>query len=107
VDYSRLTALLIEAVKQQQKQITQQQNLIRKQQRLAATQQAQMKTQEARVDEQQNQIRSQNRLSELQQAQIAHLLSQIQAIAASRKTNGRTPDTEIRTVKVRVPMVEQ
>jgi len=33
VDYSRLTALLIEAVKQQQKQITAQQRLIRKQQR--------------------------------------------------------------------------
>jgi hypothetical protein len=107
VDYSRLTALLIEAVKQQQKQITQQQNLIRKQQQLAVTQQAQMKAQEARVDEQQNQIRSQTRLSELQQAQIAHLLSQIQAIEASLKTNGRTRDTEIRTVKARAPMVQQ
>jgi hypothetical protein len=33
VDYSRLTALLIEAVKQQQKQIAVQQSQIRKQQR--------------------------------------------------------------------------
>jgi Chaperone of endosialidase len=39
VDYSRLTALLIEAVKQQQKQITTQQRLIRKQQRLMTMQQ--------------------------------------------------------------------
>jgi len=39
VDYSRLTALLIEAVKQQQKQIAAQQSQIRKQQRLVTTQQ--------------------------------------------------------------------
>ncbi len=81
--------------------------VIRKQRQLAVTQQAQMKAQEARVDEQQNQIRSQTRLSELQQGQIAHLLSQIQAIEASLKTNGRTRDTEIRTVKARAPMVQQ
>jgi trimeric autotransporter adhesin len=39
VDYSRLTALLIEAVKQQQKQIAMQQSQIRQQQRLMAAQQ--------------------------------------------------------------------
>jgi hypothetical protein len=42
VDYSRLTALLIEAVKQQQRQIAAQQSQIRKQQRLMMTQQDQI-----------------------------------------------------------------
>jgi trimeric autotransporter adhesin len=120
VDYSRLTALLIEAVKQQQKQIVTQQtqivgqqkqialqqSQIRKQQRLAVTQQAQMKAQEARIDEQQNQIRSQANLSELQQTQIARLSSQAKAFQVSLNTNGHT-SSEIRTVKALLPMLQQ
>ena len=70
VDYSRLTALLIQAVKQQQ-------GLIRKQQTQIRTQQAEMKA---------------------QQAQIAHLGSQVKSIQAALKTSGGTSD-EIRTAK--------
>ena len=56
VDYSRLTALLIEAVKQQQKQITQQQNQIRKQQRLAKAQQLEISKQQRLITTQQYEI---------------------------------------------------
>jgi hypothetical protein len=66
VDYSRLTALLIEAVKQQQKQIAAQQSQIRKQQQQIRTQQAQLKAQRAR--------------GKLQDAQMAELTSQLKAI---------------------------
>jgi len=70
VDYSRLTALLIEAVKQQQ-------GLIRKQQAQIRTQRAEMKA---------------------QRAQITRLGSQVKAIQAALKTSGGTSE-EIRTAK--------
>jgi len=72
VDYSRLTALLIEATKEQQA-------LIRKQQQEIRAQQAQMKT---------------------QQAQIAQLRSMVKTIQASLKTNRHTSG-EVRTVRVK------
>jgi len=78
VDYGRLTALLIEAAKEQQ-------TLIHKQQQQIRAQQAQMK---------------------LQESQIARLSSQVRAIRASLNTNGRT-GAEVRTVKAQVPMVRQ
>jgi len=56
VDYSRLTALLIEAVKQQQKQIRQEQKQIRLQQAQIQQQQKQMGIQQKRVSGQQSQI---------------------------------------------------
>jgi hypothetical protein len=70
VDYSRLTALLIEAVKQQQ-------GLIRKQQAQIRTQQAEMKP---------------------QRAQITRLGSQVKSIQAALKTSGGASD-ESRTAK--------
>jgi hypothetical protein len=77
VDYSRLTALLIEAVKQQQGQI-------RKQQQHILTQQAQIESQLAK--------------SKQQQAQIAQLRSQVKSIQAALKTSGGTSEG-IRTAK--------
>jgi Chaperone of endosialidase len=56
VDYSRLTALLIEAVKQQQKQITAQQSLIRKQQWVTRAQQIEISTQRKLINTQQDEI---------------------------------------------------
>ena len=85
VDYSRLTALLIEATKEQQA-------LIRKQQQQIRTQQAQLKAQQTQ--------------GQLQQAQIAELMSQVKAIQASLKTNGRD-GAEVRTVKARASIVQQ
>ena len=78
VDYSRLTALLIEATKEQQKLIQQQQQQIR-------VQQVQVKTQEA---------------------QIAQLSLQVKAIQVSLKTSGRT-GAEVRSVKAQAPLVQQ
>ena len=77
VDYSRLTVLLIEAVKQQQGQLRKQQQHIRAQQA---------------------QIESQLAKSKQQQAQIAQLRSQVKSIQASLKTSGGTSE-EIRTAK--------
>jgi hypothetical protein len=77
VDYSRLTALLIEAVKQQQKQIAAQQGQIRRQQQQLRTQQAKGK---------------------LQDTQMADLRSQIKAIRASLVTDGNVGN-EISTAK--------
>ena len=77
VDYGRLTALLIEGMKEQQALIQQQQQQIR-------VQQAQMK---------------------VQQAEITRLSSQVQAIRASLNTS-RT-ESAIRTVKAEVPTVHQ
>jgi chromosome segregation ATPase len=113
VDYSRLTALLIEATKEQQA-------LIHKQQQQISAQQAKMKAEETRIDEQQAQIRSSVKLAQTQQAQIAsqaaqieaqqagiaELMSQVKAIQTSLKTSGRT-GAEVRTVKARVPTVQQ
>jgi endosialidase-like protein len=78
VDYGRLTALLIEATKEQQ-------TLIHKQQEQIRAQQAQMK---------------------LQQAQIARLGSQVKAIQASLKDNRRSA-TAVRTVTVEGTTVRQ
>jgi len=107
--------------------IKEQQGLIRKQQEQIRAQQAKMKAQETRIDEQQAQMKSsvklvetqqaqiasqaarmeaQQKESRLQQAQIAELMSQVKAIQASLKTNGRA-GSEIRTVKAQVPMVQQ
>jgi hypothetical protein len=77
VDYSRLTALLIEAVKQQQ-------TLIRKQQAQIRMQRSQMKA---------------------QQTQIAVLGSQVKTIQASLKANGGNSQTEIRTTSALAPTV--
>jgi len=92
VDYSRLTALLIEATKEQQA-------LIRKQQQQIRTQQAQLKAQRSQIKAQQTQ-------GQLQQAQIAELMSQVKAIQASLQVNGGSRP-EVRTVKVQTPMVRQ
>jgi hypothetical protein len=73
VDYGRLTALLIEATKEQQKLIQQQQEQIR-------LQQEQIKT---------------------QQAQITRLGSQVKAIQAALKTNGRN-GSEVHKVNANV-----
>ena len=89
VDYSRLTALLIEATKEQQK-------LIRKQQQQIRTQQVQLKAQ-----------RAESELHEARmQAQIAQLMSQMKTIQASLQTDSRT-GAEVRTVKAQVPLVRQ
>jgi hypothetical protein len=81
VDYSRLTALLIEATKEQQV-------LIHKQQ-------GQIKAQQAQIKAQQEQSRLQN-------ARIARLISQVNAIQATLKTNSGT-DAGVRTAAVQVP----
>jgi hypothetical protein len=82
VDYSRLTALLIEATKEQQA-------LIRKQQ-------GQIKAQQAQIEAQETQSR-------LQQTQIARLGLQVKAIRASLKLSGRT-EREVRPVKTQVSL---
>jgi hypothetical protein len=84
VDYSRLTALLIEAVKQQQA-------LIHKQREEMSMQQAQLTAQQA--------------MSKLQDAQITELRSQVKTIQASLKANGRT-GSEVRTVKAHGSMLQ-
>jgi len=53
-----------------------------------------------------NAIKEQQKLIQRQQQRIAQLTSQVKAIQASLKTNGRT-GSEIRTVKVPVPVVRQ
>jgi len=69
VDYARLTALLIEATKEQQ-------TLIRKQQRQIKAQQAQ--------------IRAQQAAAKVQQAQISELASQMKTVQTVLKTGGQT-----------------
>jgi polyhydroxyalkanoate synthesis regulator phasin len=83
VDYSRLTALLIEATKEQQALIQKQSEQIRRQQR---------------------QIRAERTRGDAQQAEIARLTSQVKAIQASLKTNSGT-DAAVRTAAVQVPAV--
>jgi hypothetical protein len=99
VDYSRLTALLIEATKQQQA-------LIHKQQQQIRTQQAKLKAQDTRLDEQQAQISASAKLARTQQAAIAELMSQVNTIQATLKTNGRA-GSEVRTVKAQLATVKQ
>jgi hypothetical protein len=85
VDYSRLTALLIEATKEQQA-------LIRDQQKQIRAQQAQIRAQQAE--------------SKLQQAQIARLGSQVKVIQAALETDGRS-GVEVRTAKAAATTVRQ
>jgi hypothetical protein len=76
VDYGRLTALLIEATKQQQKLIQQQQEQIQ-------VQEAQMKVQQARLD---------------------RLTRQVRAVQAAIKADGRA-NPEVRSVKAEVSVL--
>jgi hypothetical protein len=76
VDYSRLTALLIEAAKEQQ----------------------------ALIHQQQEQINAQQAQIGAQQTQLRRLTSQVETIQAMLKANGGT-DTHVRTAAVRVPAV--
>jgi len=85
VDYGRLTALLIEATKEQQA-------LIRKQQE-------QTQAQQALIREQKEQIRA-------QQAQIARLTRQVKTIQATLKADGRS-GSAVRTVKAERTTVRQ
>jgi hypothetical protein len=81
VDYSRLTALLIEATKEQQ---------------------AMIQTQQAQIRIQQSQIEAERRRGDVQRAELGRLRSQMKAVQASLKINGG-PDTEVRTAAVNVP----
>jgi len=83
VDYSRLTALLIEATKEQQILIRKQAEQIRAQQR---------------------QIRAERTRSDTQQTEIARLTSQVKGIQLSLKTNSGT-DAGVRMASVRAPAV--
>jgi hypothetical protein len=78
VDYGRLTALLIEATKEQQRLIHQQQEQIR-------AQRAQMKLQQAKIDQ---------------------LARQVQQVQATLKASSRT-DAGIHTAKATVSLVDQ
>jgi hypothetical protein len=86
VDYSRLTALLIEATKEQQALIRQQQKLIHAQQTQLKSQQAQLKA--AQVE------------SATQRAQLLQLASQVQTIQVSL-SSGVPAGTEARTASAR------
>jgi len=86
VDYSRLTALLIEATKEQQA-------LIRHQQKLIRAQQTQLRSQ-------QEQIRMVQDQNTAQQAQISQLVLQVQTIQVSL-SSGRPAGFEVRTASVR------
>jgi len=85
VDYGRLTALLIEATKEQQ-------GLIRKQQEQIKAQQMQIQAQRSRGDS--------------QQAQIARLTRQVKTIQARFKADGRS-GSEVRAVKAEGTSVRQ
>ena len=61
---------------------------------------------DAQIRAQQAQIRSAVALAQTQRVQIAQLMSQVKAIQASLKTNGRT-GAEVRTVKTQVATVQQ
>jgi hypothetical protein len=85
VDYSRLTALLIEATKEQQALIQKQQEQIKAQQMQVKAQQIQMKG---------------------QRAQIARLALQVRAIQVSLKASGGT-SSQVRKVEAQMSMVRQ
>jgi trimeric autotransporter adhesin len=78
VDYSRLTALLIEAVKQQQKQIV---------------------TEQKQIALQQSQIRQQQRLMTTQQHEIAGLSHQVGVLKSSLRSDGETASVLVSRVK--------
>ena len=84
VDYGRLTALLIEATKEQQ-------TLIHEQQQQIQAQRAQIKAQQVRIE-------AERKRGDAQQARIARLSSQVKTIQASLKTSSKA-DKEIRTAK--------
>ena len=73
-------------------------NAIKEQQMLIQTQQRQIRTQ-------QRQIKAQQTRGEIQHAQIIRLMSRVNAILASTRTNGRT--SEVRTVKGKLPVMQQ
>ena len=106
VDYGRLTALLIEATKEQQALIRNQQEQIRAQQALTHNQQEQIRNQQEQIRAQQAQITLQQVRSKLEQAEIARLSSQIQVIQTSLSGNGRT-SSEIRPVKATMSVAKQ
>jgi Chaperone of endosialidase len=81
-------------------------NAIKEQQKLIQKQQRQIRTQQAQLKSQQSQMEARQTQGQIQQAQIAQLTSQVMAIQASLKTNGRI-GSEIRTAKVQVPIVQQ
>jgi len=85
VDYGRLTALLIEATKEQEKLIRQQRKEIQAQEEQILDQQAQ---------------------SKLQQAKIAQLTSQVRTIQTSLNTNTRSR-AEVRAVKAQTAVAQQ
>jgi Chaperone of endosialidase len=76
VDYSRLTALLIEATKEQQ-------TLIRQQQK-------QIKAQQSQIKAEQTQIKAEQAAARVQQAEISRLTKQVTTIQAVLKQSGRT-----------------
>jgi hypothetical protein len=84
VDYGRLTALLIEATKEQQVLIHQQEK--------------QIEAQRAQIKVQQAQIEAERRRGDAQQARIERLSSQVKTIQATLKTSNGV-DKEIRTAK--------
>jgi hypothetical protein len=86
VDYSRLTALLIEATKEQQTLIHQQQDQLKAQQAHEQEQQTELKAQQTLAGKQQEQIKAQQVLLKTQQAQIGQLASQMKTIQASLRT---------------------
>ena len=85
VDYSRLTALLIEAVKQQEA-------LIRKQEVQIRAQQSQAKVQQAQI--------------QMQQSQIARLASQVKTIQAAFKSKTQT-GSEVEAAKAQLPVLHR
>ncbi|HEV2349073.1 MAG TPA: tail fiber domain-containing protein [Terriglobia bacterium] len=84
LDYSRLTAVLIEATKEQQREIKAQSTLIRKQEARLASQQASLRT---------------------QHAQIVQLASQVAIIQASLKVNGQSIPT-VGIAKASLPNIQ-
>jgi hypothetical protein len=82
VDYSRLTALLIEATKEQQA-------LIRKQQ--------------TQITAQQRQIQFERMRGDAQQAKVARLSSQVKAIQSSLQTGSAT-SAEVRMIKIQASL---
>jgi Chaperone of endosialidase len=92
VDYSRLTALLIEATKEQQA-------LIRKQEEQITKQQRQMKAQQAQIETQEMQMKT-------QLTQIARLASQVTAIQTSLKARN-APSSEVQSANAQRPLLNR
>jgi hypothetical protein len=100
VDYSRLTALLIEATKEQQALVRRQQAQIRALQAQLKVQQAKGKLQDTRMAE----LTSQLKAVQISLNQIS--LNQVSLNQVSLERNGRT-NTQVRTAKATVPMLPQ